>query len=126
MSGLTLDAGALIAVERGEEAMQALLRRAIETPEATLNIPAGVLAQVVRRPSKQVRLMRLLLRRQTQIVELDAATAHAIGLMLGLRGTRDVVDASVVICARRHRQPVLTGDPEDLRRLDQAVELFSL
>ncbi|HEX5308293.1 MAG TPA: PIN domain-containing protein [Solirubrobacteraceae bacterium] len=126
MSGLTLDAGALIAVERGDEAMQALLRRAIENPDATVNIPAGVLAQVVGRPSKQVRLMRLLRRRQTQIVELDTGTAHAIGLMLGLRGTRDVIDASVVVCARRHRQPIVTSDAGDLRCLDQTVELFAV
>lgn len=126
MSGLTLDAGALIAVERGADAMQALLRRAIENPTVTVNIPAGALAQVVRNPSRQVRLMRLLRRRQTQVVQLDAATAYAVGLMLGLREATDVVDASVVVCARRNRQPIVTGDAEDLRRLDASVELFAV
>lgn len=126
MSGLTLDAGALIAVERGNGAMQALLRRAIENPGATVNIPAGALAQAVRNPSRQVRLMRLLRRRQTQVVQLDAAAAYAIGLMLGLRDANDVVDASVVVCARRHRQPIVTSDAQDLRRLDSTVELFAV
>jgi PIN domain nuclease of toxin-antitoxin system len=126
VSGLTLDAGALIAFERGNDNMRALLRRAIESPSAVVNVPAGVLAQVLRDPSRQVRLVRLLRRRQTRIVELDVATAHAIGRMLALRGTSDVIDASVVICARRHRQPIVTSDVEDLQRLDSTVELHGV
>jgi hypothetical protein len=59
-------------------------------------------------------------------VELDVATAHAIGRMLALRGTSDVIDASVVICARRHRQPIVTSDVEDLQRLDSTVELHGV
>lgn len=126
VTGLTLDAGALIAFERGSNAMRAMLRRATENPSAIVNIPAGVLAQVLRNPSRQVRLIRLLRRRQTRIVELDAATAHAIGLMLALRDASDVIDASVVICALRHRQPIVTSDAKDLRRLDRTVELFAV
>lgn len=126
MIGLTLDAGALIAFERGNDTMRALLRRAIENPSAVVNIPAGVLAQVLRDPSRQVRLVRLLRRRQTRIVELDVATAHAIGRMLALRKTSDVIDASVVVCARRHRQPIVTSDLEDLQRLDSTVELHGV
>jgi malonyl CoA-acyl carrier protein transacylase len=39
-------------------------------------------------------------------------------MLLGLRHSSDVVNVSVVVCARRYRQGVVTGDPEDLRRLD--------
>jgi hypothetical protein len=126
VTGLTFDAGALIALERNDETMRALLRRAIENPEAVVNVPAGVLAQVIRNPARQVRLVRLLRRRQTRIVQLDTATARAVGLMLAVRGASDVIDASVVICALRHRQAIVTSDAEDLRRLDRTVELFSI
>ena len=70
--------------------------------------------------------MRLLKKTQTRIVALDEQTAYVVGLLLGLRGTSDVVDASVVVCARRYGQPVVTGDPEDLRRLDESVTLHAV
>jgi predicted nucleic acid-binding protein len=124
--GLTLDAGALIAVERKDERMKALLERILAQPEAVIHIPAGVVAQVFRDGSKQARLMRLFKGPQTQVVALEEETAHAAGVLLGLRDANDVVDASVVICARRYRQPVVTTDPDDLRRLDPKVEMHAL
>ncbi len=39
-------------------------------------------------------------------------------MLLARRGCSDVVDASVVLCARTHGQGVLTSDPDGLRRLD--------
>lgn len=124
--GLTLDAGALIAVERGSERMRALLERVLEHEGAVVNVPAGALAQALRNPARQARLMRLLGRRQVRIASLDAATAYAAGMMLGLRDADDAIDASVVICAVRHRQPIVTSDAAGLRRLDGAVELFAV
>lgn len=126
MRGLTLDAGALIAVERKDERMKALLERILAQPEAVIHVPAGVVAQAFRDGSKQARLMRLLKGSQTQVVSLEEGTAQAAGVLLGLRGTNDVVDASVVVCARRYRQPIVTTDPDDLRRLDHKVELHAL
>lgn len=126
MTGLTLDAGALIAVERGNENVLALLQRVFEHRGAVINVPAGALAQALRNPARQARLMRLLGRRQVRVASLDAATAYAAGMMLALRAGSDVVDASVVICARQHRQPIVTSDADDLRRLDQTVELFAV
>lgn len=124
--GFTLDTGALIALERGNEQMRALLRRALERESAAVNIPAGALAQALRNPARQASLMRLLGRRQVRVVSLDRATAQAAGMTLALRDASDVVDASVVICARRYRQPIVTSDSDDLRRLDSAVELFAV
>lgn len=126
MRGFTLDAGALIALERKEDRMTALLERMLALPEAIVHIPAGVVAQAFRNGSTQVRLMRLLKEPRTRVVDLDEETARAVGVLLGLRGVSDVVDASVVICARRYRQPVVTGDLEDLRRLDSKVELHAV
>jgi hypothetical protein len=121
--GFTLDAGALIALERKDERIDALLDRMLAQAEALIHIPAGVLAQVFRDGSKQARIARLLRSSQTRVVALDEEMACAVGILLGLRQASDIVDASVVVCARRYRQPVVTGDPEDLRRLDARVGL---
>jgi hypothetical protein len=126
VTGLTLDAGALIAVERGNENLLALLERVFEREGAVVNIPAGALAQALRNPARQARLMRLLGRRQVQVASLDVTTAYAAGMMLALRDASDAIDASVVICARRYRQPIVTSDVDDLRRLDGTVQLFAV
>jgi predicted nucleic acid-binding protein len=123
LKGLTLDAGALIALERGDERMRALLQRVGSDRDTTLHVPAGVLAQVSRDLSRQARLARLLRDARMRVVPLDEQTARVAGMLLGLRGGRDAVDASVVVCARRYRQGVVTSDPEDLRRLDSKLAL---
>ena len=48
VAGLTLDAGALLALERGDARVRALLRRASEVGTA-LDVPAGVVARAVSR-----------------------------------------------------------------------------
>jgi predicted nucleic acid-binding protein len=126
LKGLTLDAGALIALERGDERMHALLRRVQSDPQATMHIPAGVLAQVSRDFRRQMRLARLLGDACTRVVPLDEETARVAGMLLGLRGASDVVDASVVVCARRYRQGVVTSDPDDLRRLEPKLALIAV
>ncbi len=126
MKGLTLDTGALIALERGEKRIMALLDRTTAVSGAVVHIPAGVLAQAFRDGSRQTYLRRLIKKPQTRVVALDEQTAYVVGLLLGLRRESDVVDASVVVCALRYRQPVVTGDPEDLRRLDASVKLHTI
>jgi hypothetical protein len=121
--GLTLDAGALIALERQDPRVLALLEEVLATPQAVLHIPTGALAQVFRDGSRQARLARLLRQTQTRIVSLDRRMALAVGLLLGQRGCSDVVDASVVVCARMNRQGVVTSDPEDLHMLDRELAL---
>jgi hypothetical protein len=126
MRGLTLDTGALIALERKDARMNALLKRMLAHPEVAVHIPAGVVAQAFRNGSRQVRLVRLLKGRQTRIVNFDEDMALAAGVLLGLRRASDVVDASVVLCARLYRQPIVTSDADDLRRLDARVELHTV
>lgn len=48
VTGLTLDTGALLALERGDARVRALLRRASEVGTA-LDVPAGVVARAVSR-----------------------------------------------------------------------------
>jgi hypothetical protein len=123
MSGVTLDAGALIAVDRNDRRVIALLARADELG-ARVTIPATALAQAVRSPLKQARLSRLVRQPTTQLVALDGADATQVGLLLAASRTKDIADAHVVICARRSAQPIVTSDPEDLRRLDPDARLI--
>lgn len=122
MAGLTLDAGGLIALERGDRRMAVLLTRAAETA-ARITVPASALAQVVRRPERQVRLARLVRQPTTDVVPLDRVDATHVGRLLAASGTADVVDAHVVICARRADQRVATSDPDDLAALNPGIGL---
>ena len=71
MTGLTLDAGALIAHEREDRRVSGRIGNAIAkgTP---VYIPAGVLGQVWRGGPRQARLAHLLASRHVQVVSLDA------------------------------------------------------
>jgi hypothetical protein len=117
MPGVTLDAGALVALEHDDRRVLVLLARARETG-ARVTIPATALAQVVRAPDRQVRLARLVRQPATDVVPLGRGDATSVGRLLAASGTADIVDAHVVICARRAAQHVVTSDPEDLRVLD--------
>lgn len=124
MSGAILDAGALIALERADRAVRLVVDRAVDRGQSIV-IPAGVLAQAWR-SGRQARIAHLLRTAVCQIETLDERLARAAGELCGQAGTADVVDASVVLAFRRHRLPVLTSDPDDLRRLDPAIELVAV
>jgi hypothetical protein len=117
MPGVTLDAGALIALERDDRKVLVLLARARETG-ARVTVPATALAQVVRAPARQVLLARLVRQPTTDVVPLGRVDATSVGRLLAASGTSDIVDAHVVICARRADQQVATSDADDLRTLD--------
>ena len=125
MAGMTMDAGALIAVDRNERRVLVLLARARETG-SRVTIPASALAQAVRRPERQARLARLLRQPTTDVVPLDRVDATNVGRLLAASGTSDVVDAHVVICARRAHQPAVTSDPDDLRALDPTLRVVTI
>lgn len=121
MSGITLDAGGLIALDRNDRRVVVLLARAAET-RGRVTVPASALAQAVRRPERQARLARLVRQPTTDVVPLDRVDATNVGRLLEASGTADIVDAHVVVCGRRARQRVVTSDPGDLRRLDPTLE----
>lgn len=125
MTGVTLDAGALIALDREDRRIVALLARAAELG-AQVTVPTTVLAQVIRNPMKQVRLTRFVRQASTDLVALDGADATRVGVLLGTSGTADIADAHVVVCARRKQQAIVTSDPDDLRRLDPSAELVRI
>jgi hypothetical protein len=95
MAGLTLDAGALIAFERSDRRVVALIARSLAHGHG-LAVPAGVVGQVWRDGRRQVRLARLLGAPEVQVEGLDDQRARDAGQLCGARGTSDVIDASVV------------------------------
>jgi predicted nucleic acid-binding protein len=123
MIGVTLDAGALIALDRNDRRVIALLARAAELA-AQVTIPATALAQAMRRPAQQARLSRLIRQPRTALVALDGPDATQVGLLLASSRTSDIADAHVVICARRNDQVIVTSDPVDLQRLDPKARLI--
>jgi len=125
VTGFVFDAGALIAFERNDRAVVMIAKRLVAL-HATLVVPAGVVGQVWRNGMRQARLARLLGSSIAIVEPLDDRRARAAGQLCGLAGTRDVIDAAVVLSAREHRLPVATSDPDDLRRLDSSVRLVAV
>ena len=117
MSGVTLDAGPMIQLDRDERRVVALLALADETG-IPVAIPGAALAQAIRQPARQPRLARLLRQPRTEVVALDRADATDVGRLLAASGTTDIADAHVVLCARRSGATIVTSDPDDLHVLD--------
>lgn len=125
MTGLTLDAGALVGVERRSARMAALLVRARERG-MQIRVPAPVLAQVFRGGPRQAQLERMLGHSHTGIVSFTEPDARTVGRLLAVTDSSDVVDASVVVCAWQNGDGVVTSDPDDLHRLDPRLTLMVL
>ena len=122
--GATLDSGALIAFERERRDVVALVRRTLDRGD-TLSVPVGALAQVWRDGARQARLAWLLGSPLADVVELSDHAARAVGQLLGVSGTSDVVDASVVWCAQQRSQVVITSDPDDLLAIDPTLRVYA-
>ena len=122
-AGITLDTGALIALDRGDQRMIALLRQALAQGFA-FRVPSGVLGQAWRDGRVQVTLARFLRSEEVEIIPLDEQLARSCGELCGATNTSDIIDASVVILAREQRDPIVTSDPHDLRRLDPAAPII--
>jgi predicted nucleic acid-binding protein len=116
VNGITFDAGGLIAVDRNDRRVIALLARAAERG-MRITVPATALAQAIRNPARQVRLSRLIRQAGTDLIALDGPDATAVGLLLARSATADIADAHVIVCARRAGQAVVTSDADDLRRI---------
>ncbi len=125
MSGVVLDTGALIAVERGDRAIAVLLAEARRTA-APITVPAGCVAQAWRSPARQARTAVLLRQSNVAIVSLDDGDARRVGLLLAASSTSDVVDGHVALCALRTGRPVLTSDPNDIRRLVPGIDVHPI
>src|SRR5687767_3273749 len=124
-AGLVLDAGALIALDRGDKRMIALLDRALPQGR-TFRVPAGVVGQAWRDGRVQVTLARFLRGEEVEIIPLDEHLARSCGELSGAVNSSDIIDASLVMLARERRDPIITSDPIDLRRLDPTAQIISI
>jgi predicted nucleic acid-binding protein len=122
VSGIAFDAGGLIALDRNDRRVLALVARATERG-MRITIPAMALAQAIRNPARQARLSRLVRQAGTDLIALNGPEATAVGLLLARTATTDIVDAHVVLCAQRAGQAVVTSEAADLRRIDPGLQL---
>ena len=114
-----LDAGALIALDRGSRDAWSLLtdvHRAGQRPV----VPAPVIAQAWRGGHRQARLARVLA--GAELVPADGSLSRRAGELLGQSRTTDVLDALVALAAQdRPGCEVLTSDPGDIHLLLRAL-----
>jgi predicted nucleic acid-binding protein len=122
VTGFCLDAGALIALERGNRWVDTAAKRALRDGLAVHVVPE-VLAQVWRGGARQARLAAFLSSEDLVVPSYDAETARAVGQLAGLSGHPDVVDVHVVLHAMVHDLTVLTSDPDDLLAVHPSVRL---
>lgn len=114
---LVLDAGAFLAVERGDREVVALVKR--ERLRGRVPVThGGVVGQVWRGGTgRQVGIARLL--GGVEVAPLDAALGRRAGVLLARNGTSDVTDAAVVLLAADNDE-ILTSDPDELATLAAA------
>lgn len=116
---LVLDAGAFLAIERGDRDLEALVKQELHAGRVPLT-HGGVVGQVWRGGGRQARLARLL--PAVRVVPLDEDLGRRAGELLGRSRKSDVVDAALVLLAA-DGDSVFTSDPEDLRDLAVALDL---
>jgi hypothetical protein len=109
-----LDAGAFVAVDRGDRSMISRLQVA-RKHGIELRTSAIVIAQVWRDPEgRQAGLARLL--RAIDVRPIDERLGRESGILIGRARTSDPIDATVVLVAS-HGDRILTSDPSDLKHL---------
>ena len=108
-----LDSGALVAIDRRDRRVGAMLRvyQQAGVPVRTSN---AVVAQVWRDGARQANLARALRGVGTEPIDNDCD--KAIGKLLGAARTNDVVDGHVALLAAS-RDALLTSDPDDIAHL---------
>ena len=115
---IVFDAGALVALDRGDRTLWSDLKAAA-LAGVDVVVPAAVVAQVWRGSARQARLSRALA--GCEVASFDDV-ARAAGELCGRAGTSDVVDASVaVVAASSGANRLYTSDPADLRHLLQTL-----
>jgi predicted nucleic acid-binding protein len=123
--GLTLDAGALIAFERGDQRVRAIVREA-SANDRLVTVPATVVAEAWRggRHRWLAALSNLAV-----IEPLTDELARRAGELLARTGTSNTVDATVAVSAAQRGDIVVTSDPDDMQLFADdlpAVRVLSL
>lgn len=115
---MILDAGALIAITKGDRRMIARLLVAHDE-EQDLKTHPMVVAQVWRDGRRQAELARLM--RGSIVVALDDELGRRAGELLGNAKTSDPIDAAVVLIAD-DGEPIVTSDADDIRHLARVAK----
>jgi hypothetical protein len=117
---LVLDAGAFVAVERGDRRVMALLKAELLAGRTPVT-HGGVVGQVWRGDSgRQAPIARFL--DGVDVEPLDEELGRRAGVLLKRTGGRDVIDAAVILLAN-DGDTVLTSDPGDLTTLAAEADI---
>jgi hypothetical protein len=117
---LVLDAGGLIAIERLDREVVALIKRERLAGRVPVT-HGGVVGQVWRGGTRrQANLARLL--PGVEVVPLDDALGRRAGVLLGRTKTKDVIDGAIALLAKDGDE-ILTADAEDIRPLVEATAI---
>ena len=108
-----LDAGALIAIDRGDRNVHALLR-VLQRDGVPVRTSGAVVGQVWRGGARQARLARLL--QGVESASLTGDVGKRIGELLAVSRSSDIVDAHVALLVSSG-DVVLTSDPGDIKAL---------
>lgn len=114
---LVLDAGALIALERGDASMWRRYDEAQRAGRPRIT-HGGVVGQVWRGGPRQARLAAALM--GIDVVPLDDRLGRAAGQLMRAAKSSDVVDAALVLLASDD-DDIVTSDPDDIRALARAT-----
>lgn len=117
-----LDAGALVAIDKRDRLVGAMLAL-LQTQGVPLHTSVAAVAQVWRDGRKQALLARVLT--GVNVVGLAPGDERSIGELLAKAGTSDVVDAHVALLVG-HGDRLLTSDAKDLQRLLKARRTTAL
>lgn len=117
---LVLDAGAFVAVERGDRDVIALVKRERLAGRAPVT-NGSVVAQIWRGGrGRQAPIARLLA--GVDVMPVDDSLGRRAGVLLARTGRADAIDAAVV-CLTADGDDILTSDPGDLRVLAEAADV---
>jgi hypothetical protein len=108
-----LDAGALIAIDKRDRKVGAMLRL-LQRGEVPVRTSAGAVAQAWRSGRRQANLARVLA--GLDVAALDETAGKRVGELLAANGTTDLVDAHVALLIEPGGS-VLTSDEPDIGAL---------
>ena len=108
-----LDAGALIAIDKRDRRVGAMLR-VLQREGVPVRTSAGVVAQVWRDGRRQVNLARIM--SGVDVAAVDDVAARRVGALLAASRTSDLVDAHVALLIQP-QDDVLTSDGADIKAL---------
>jgi predicted nucleic acid-binding protein len=120
--GITLDTGALIALEAGRLAMRKVFYAALQH-DARITVPAVVVAEWWRAGRREKERAKLL--RSVHVEALEKHVAMAAGKALGLVSDSTTIDALVLASAALRGDTIYTSDVSDLERLRAGVPGFA-